>query len=125
MAYLSLPFARVVNRDALLDDAVNDIVPPAPVLQPKPPVAAAPTAVALNNPVAKSLSNAGLPAEVATRWATIIVADQRSQVKAYQKTVALFPPALSHSSTQMRHEDVACFASFTRKISFYWYFYMR
>ena len=77
-----LPLFNVcgVCRDALLDDAVNDIVLPAPAVQQNPPKAVAPTAVALNNPVAKSLTNAGLPAEVATRWASIIVADQRAQV---------------------------------------------
>jgi hypothetical protein len=70
-----------LNRDALLDDAVNDLVPPAPTPTARPAPPAVTRQVVLNNPAAKALADAGLPVEVAQRWSAAIVADQRVQVR--------------------------------------------
>lgn len=67
-----------IDLDALLDDAVNEVVVTAPL-----PVAVHPAAplASSSNPVTKTLSEAGLPAAVAQRWATSIIADQGAQVR--------------------------------------------
>jgi hypothetical protein len=92
-----------LNRDALLDDAVNDLVPPAPTpaARPAPPPAVT-RQVVLNNPAAKALADAGLPVEVAQRWSAAIVADQRVQVRAPMGAPGARPPGPVSSRLRRR-----------------------